>query len=91
MKNAKMGLLAAAAMAMSLGAASPAMTSEANHAAAFTRQRFAESRQQRRHMTKSGPGRAGHKGKGRASRPKTGWIHIGSGHRNLKKLLGTRG
>lgn len=91
MKNVKIGLLAAAAMAMSLGAASPAMTSEANHTAAFNRQRFAESRQQRRHLTKSGPGRTGHKGRRRAKRPKTGPIHLGSGHRNLKKLLGTRG
>lgn len=46
--------------------------------------------QPRRHLTKAGPGRSGHKGKGRWPKRNTGPIHYGSGHRNLRKLLGTR-
>ena len=50
-----------------------------------------EQSQRRRHQTKGGPGRAGHNGRIRHTKLHTGSIHRGSGHRNLRKLLGTRG
>lgn len=104
MKKSYMAL--AAAIAAGLSAAAPPVTVDPNHAAAFHRPRYVRSSEQRRHLTKGGPGRAGHKGRSKARVDrKYAWIYSGIGRgrfgagydghteqrRNLRKLLGTRG
>lgn len=83
--------LAAVAAAMMAGlGGTPLAMSDANHAAAYHLPRRHYGGQRARHLTKAGPGRSGHKGRSRHAKRHTGRIHRGSGHRNLRKLLGTR-
>lgn len=88
MKNAKLALVAAA-IAAGLGGA-PAAMHDANHQAAFHRPFAIENRQQRRHLTKKGPGRTGNRGKAKARGGRT-YTYIAGQRRCLRKLTGTRG
>lgn len=80
--------LAAVAAAMMAGPwGTPSAQENPNRHAAFNRQAIV--RESRRHLTKKGPGRGGHKGK-LSPRGDRRYAVIAGQRRNIRKLLGTR-
>lgn len=89
MKNAKLTLAATAAAMMAALGGTPEAMSGANHQA-IHRPAFYQTAEPRRHLTKKGPGRKGHRGKPKA-RGGRRYTYIAGARRCLRKLTGTRG
>lgn len=95
MKNNRYMALAAA-IAAGLSANAPPITIDPSTLPFRASSRRAQATQRRRHLTKKGPGRVGHNGRGDQRKDRE-YADINGGYamvprrRTLRKLLGTRG